>query len=420
MPVHGPGWSRVRLAALAATLLVAAACAGTNDAGGTGGAAGSVGTPTTNLRDRCVDDFDPAVDYFPDKVTLDLAESVRIRYQPNYKVIEYADPAGEYEPATYVLVQCGTPTPELTGDLAGATAIEVPVRKTVVTAKPVYPWFEKYGAIDTIAAVGADGTITTPGVQAGIDQGRIATAGKSSAPNLEVIVAATPDLVVLSPPYDAESKSRMEAAGLPVFVHTATSESTPLSRAEWTSKIVSMLFNAEADATSSFTGITDRYRQVAERAANVAQRPRVAAFHISSDGITVRRAGGWQVRLFEDAGATYIFDDKPDDPGSDTLDLETVLARAGDADFLIDSPGAPWRTIGELLADEPRFDAFKAVREGQVVNLVTGRVPGETATDFYEAGVANPDELLADLVTIFHPELLPDRDPRFHFLLAPG
>jgi len=30
--------------------------------------------------------------------------------------------------------------------------------------------------------------------------------------------------------------------------------------------------------------------------------------------------------------------------------------------------------------------------------------------DYYESGVANPDKILADLVAIFHPELMPEHD----------
>ena len=35
-------------------------------------------------------------------------------------------------------------------------------------------------------------------------------------------------------------------------------------------------------------------------------------------------------------------------------------------------------------------------------------------SDYYEGGYANPDVILADLVKIFHPDLLPDHDLYFY------
>ena len=50
---------------------------------------------------------------------------------------------------------------------------------------------------------------------------------------------------------------------------------------------------------------------------------------------------------------------------------------------------------------------FNSVQEKQVFNN-TKRVSDNGGYDFWESGVINPHIVLADLVKIFHPDLLPD------------
>ena len=40
--------------------------------------------------------------------------------------------------------------------------------------------------------------------------------------------------------------------------------------------------------------------------------------------------------------------------------------------------------------------------------------------DYFESGAANPDVVLADLLAIFHPELLPDHVPVYYRRLPEG
>ena len=34
--------------------------------------------------------------------------------------------------------------------------------------------------------------------------------------------------------------------------------------------------------------------------------------------------------------------------------------------------------------------------------------------DFYESGIMHPDVILADLISIFHPDLMPGYEPRYY------
>ena len=81
-----------------------------------------------NLTRQCVERFDPSIDYFPDKVALEDATNFTVEYRRSYKVITLNEAFAGGPPERYVLVQCGAAVPALTGDLAGAQIIIVPIR----------------------------------------------------------------------------------------------------------------------------------------------------------------------------------------------------------------------------------------------------------------------------------------------------
>jgi iron complex transport system substrate-binding protein len=56
---------------------------------------------------------------------------------------------------------------------------------------------------------------------------------------------------------------------------------------------------------------------------------------------------------------------------------------------------------------DERYADFNAINSKQVYNHVA-RVNASGGSDYFESGIANPDVVLADLIRIFHPDLLPD------------
>lgn len=69
---------------------------------------------TDNASADCVTDYDASanVDYFPDKADVRYADTFSVEYFPAYKVVTVTNFTANY---TFVLYQCGTPAPELTG-----------------------------------------------------------------------------------------------------------------------------------------------------------------------------------------------------------------------------------------------------------------------------------------------------------------
>ena len=172
-----------------------------------------------NLVDSCVTEYDPRVDYFPEKVSFTQAKGVKISYHKHYKLIEVTTSQLFDKRHRYALVQCGTPVP---ANLPrGTVVIEVPVRQFVSHSVP------------HIERLGLSGRQIRSLEWEWLDSGK-----------LEEIKAAQPgvffaDVCVLLFDYPSVKDS-----GLKLALFNSCGESTPLGRAEWV-KFMAVFFNAE-------------------------------------------------------------------------------------------------------------------------------------------------------------------------------
>jgi iron complex transport system substrate-binding protein len=66
-----------------------------------------------------------------------------------------------------------------------------------------------------------------------------------------------------------------------------------------------------------------------------------------------------------------------------------------------------------VLAANERYSSFKAFQEGHVYNN-NARVNQQAANDYWEMGIVEPHILLADLIKILHPELLPNHRLQYY------
>jgi iron complex transport system substrate-binding protein len=107
-------------------------------------------------------------------------------------------------------------------------------------------------------------------------------------------------------------------------------------------------------------------------------------------------------RFFEDAGMDYLYRDT-DQSASLALSLESVVYKLSDAPIWI---SVNVDTLSQLIASGPRFASFRAVKDHRVYS-VFNRVNSHGGNDFWESGVVRPDMVLADLLAIAHPELMP-------------
>src|SRR5690606_24455426 len=97
--------------------------------------------------------------------------------------------------------------------------------------------------------------------------------------------------------------------------------------------------------------------------------------------------------------------------GSLALSFEAVLAKSKHADFWIGP--AQFQSYAELRTASPHYTQFSAFQNKNVYTFSSEK--GETGgVLFYEMAPNRPDLVLKDLISIFHPDLLPDYQTTFY------
>lgn len=368
-------------------------------------------SPRTERSAGCVEDYRPGVDYFQDKAEPAYAENFSVTYHDSYKVVTVAEPYVGGTPQTYVLLQCGAPTPELTGEAATAPVIQIPVQAIFSASTTHNPMFDTLDATDHVTGVA---TLAYTANQAILDAGaaghliEFATTGST---NIEVVIDAEPDIFMTGggddPAYDV-----LRAAGIPVVANAEWLEPSILGRAEWI-KYIALFLNEEAAADDVFSALEASYFDAAATVSELAEAERPLVLAGSSfQGIFYASGGrSYVAQAIAAAGGRYVFADNDKTSSIAHPDLELVLDAAAEADFWINS-SISYRTLADIIADDPRLAALPAAQSGEVWNydLIRTDFGG---VGFFELGVLRPDLVLRDLIEIFHPGLLDDH--RFVF-----
>lgn len=371
-----------------------------------------------NLLDVCVTDYDADVDYFPDKVTVEAAAGFTVEYFPNYKLVTVTTPwQGAEAPLQYVLVQCGTPAPEGFSD---ALVIEVPVPTIVTMSTSFLPHLTQQGLLDRLIAIDTALYTSNAEVLARVAAGAIVEiggGGSGQEVNIEALIDLEPGLVMTQRFSAADTTYPvMQEAGLPVVINADFLDTSPLGLAEW-GKFISLFFNTEALAEEQFDGVSERYAALKALAEAAEERPTVFA-GTPYDGTWFMPGGSSYLgQLLADAGASYLWAGEAV-TGSLFLDFETVFDRAVDADFWV-NVNPFWGTLADAAAEDARYANFAAFQNAAVYSN-NARVNANGGSDYFESGYANPDIILADLVKIFHPELLPDHELYFYAQVPPA
>lgn len=370
--------------------------------------------PRTNLTEGCVTEFNPEIDYFPEKVSLSDSVGWTIEYFNNYKVITVLNPWRDADVQfRYVLVQCGTPPPDNVGD---ALVIEVPVKSVVAMSTSQLPHLSELGLLDKLVGVDSFLYINNPEVRKKIAAGELVEIGGGGQVNVERALDLQPDLIMTygvgNPEFDAHPK--LLEAGLKVVLNSEYMETSPLGRAEWI-KFTAAFFNREAKATGVYDTIARRYKEMATKARNAPNKPTVFAGTPFQGTWFVPGGRSYVAQLLADAGATYLWADDTS-TGSQPLSFEQVFERARDADFWL-NPGM-WKSLADGKAEDERFTQFVAFQKGNVFNN-NKRLNENGGNDYFESSPTNPDIVLADLIKIFHPDLLPDHELYFYQKLEP-
>ncbi len=293
----------------------------------------------------------------------------------------------------------------------GYTKVRVPITSTICMTALQLSNFTILDAHDVVKGLTGTKNLFNKDILARVKDGRIVKIGMEGNFDTEMVLAANPQVIFISPSkrggYDA-----IKETGITLVPHLGYQELNPLGQAEWM-KFIGMFIGKEREANEVFAGIEGRYQQLKSQTSNLKpeDRPTVTSGEMHYGNWHAVGGKNYLAQIFRDAGADYVINDE--ETSGENLEFEKMYALAANADY--------WRILnsfpGEfsyeaLKAAEPRNELFKAFKERKVIYCNMKQQP------YYEISPVEPDVLLKDFVAIFHPELVePDYKPKYYKLL---
>ena len=291
----------------------------------------------------------------------------------------------------------------------GYEKVHVPISNTICMTALQLSNFTILDAHDVVKGLTGTKNLFDKDILERVKDGRIVKIGMEGNFDTEMVLAANPDVIFISP-FKRGGYDAIKETGITLVPHLGYKELDPLGQAEWI-KFVGMFIGKEREACDIFAGIEQRYNDLKSLAQKVEKRPTVTSGEMHYGNWHAVGGKNYLAQIFRDAGADYVIHD--DETAGEDLEFEKMYELAANADY--------WRILnshhGEfsyeaLKASEPRNELFKAYRERRVIYCNMKQTP------YYEISPVQPDVLLKDLVAIFHPELVePDYEPTFYRLL---
>ena len=340
-------------------------------------------------------------DLYPVKVQVKYAKGFAVDYYTNYKVVHvFNGPQGHPDTLDYLLVQRGTPAP---GNYPRARQISIPLESMIGTSSMHVALTDFAASADILTGLENLRYVSTPAVRENIAKGRVKEVGVEGNLNNELIVTMHPDMVMITenPETKFSKYQSLTDAGIPVLQNAEWMETTPLGQAEWV-KLMAVLVNKEELVNQKFARVEEEYNRLAALGQQSSRKPSVITGLPYKGTWFVPRGGSFFARFLEDAGTTYKWS-AVQGTGNLALSFEAVAPEALKADYWLNTGDAV--SGKDIAGRDNRYADFRPFRTGHIYNN-NNRMTDLGSNDYWESGAVHPELVLADLISIFHPDLL--------------
>lgn len=233
---------------------------------------------------------------------------------------------------------------------------------------------------------------------------KIIDLGDAMTPSIERILQCQPSamMVCCYAPGD-KTWEPIQKLGIPLIYNNEWQETHPLGRAEWI-RLVGAILGQEAKADSIFQAVRQRYESLADSMSSNTHPILVLSGQDFRGTWYVPGENSFMGRLIQDAGGRVTVKGerlmvKGERAKSVPMTTEKVLREYSQAQVWI---GVQARSREELAQMDHKHTWIAAYQTGQVYHLMK-RATREGGNDFWERGVVHPDEILEDMIQIFHP-----------------
>ncbi len=330
------------------------------------------------------------------------ASGLEIYRYDNYSVVKVTNPWPDAaESFTYVMYKQNAAIPD---SLKKYTAVQVPVKAVVVTSTTHIPSLEMLGVEGTLTGFPNTDYISSEKTRKLIDAGKVKDVGANESLNTEIMLDLSPDAVVgFSISSNNKTLNNLQQSGMKILYNGDWTEQTPLGKAEWI-KFFGALYGMDDKADRLFTTIEKEYNDAAKLAEKAKRSPTVLSGAMYQDQWYMPQGNSWAALFLKDAHAAYLWAEEKG-TGSLNLSFETVLDRAENADYWIGP--SQFTSLKEMTDANPHYARFKAFKNKEVYSF-SSKKGARGGVLYYELAPNRPDLVLKDMVSILHPELLPE------------
>lgn len=305
---------------------------------------------------------------------------------------------------SYLLAAEESQIPGLYGDL---TVLSVPVQRIALLHSSYLSYFDFCESKDHIKAISEVQYVYDSSIYESVSAGHLPEVGFGETLDKEQLLALDIDLVISVgwPNSPNKSQHALEELGIPMLLFSEWQETTLLGRMEWV-KVIAALTGKKEIANHHFNQVASTYDSLKILAQEVDHQPGVLCNLPYKGSWHVPGGRSYMSHLIRDAGGSYLWAEDQGTGGLQ-LDFETVYAKGIAADVWI-NPGVA-HSISEILAKDERLHEFRAIRDGNVFNAIN-RIAHGQANDYWESALVNPHLVLADMIRILHPDIIPNNN----------
>lgn len=340
-----------------------------------------------------------------DTVQVQHAQGFAVDYTGTYPTLLLY---GSADTTRYPVLPNGASPPKTSS--SATVPIRTPIQRLVVTSTTHLGLVELLDARNRLVGIGQADYVYDAEIRRRVAQGQLQEVSTGGSLNIEAILALQPDLVMVSasPGVAASQYQPLLSARIPVIVNAEWQEASPLGKAEWV-KLLAVLLGKETTGNERFGQIATAYDSLKRQVPPTAAPPLVITGSPFQGAWFVPGHNSYVGQLLRDARATW-----PGEGDSSAVSfnvaLETMYPYGLRADYWIDAGSYQQRS--ELGEKDERLTSFLPYQRGEVYGQ-NRRVSDTGGNDYYESGAVRPDLVLADLIEIFHPEVL-DHSPYYY------
>lgn len=275
-----------------------------------------------------------------------------------------------------------------------ANIVRTPVDNVLIASTTQACSLRTIGELDSIKAVTTEEQYwTIKEIKNLMKDGKIHYVGSNLAPDYEKIVDLNPDLTIVSSGLsEADTKfiDKLEELGLNYVVDNEYKEQNPFGRMEWTS-LIAAFYDKEDIAASELDKTVQKIEEVSKKIKNK-NKPKVVWASVYEGNAYIAPKNSYVDNMINMAGGINACASIDSNEGR--VSIEQLHEVAKDADIFVYSSSSDYApNLESIKSSAPVLADLDVVKKGNLWVF---------APDYYQS-VDKTDELIVDLVEMFHP-----------------